>query len=182
MDDLPRQKLREIIAKYGTSLCDDPLRCEGLLRDLCPKDRRKVNVLINALRERVPTELGNLQTGVPVEVALSRLSKRLEDQHAITPEMARWAVESWALALNKISPEELTYKTTEQAAVQTPARLPPSPGYVRSPPAAFRETGYSPTAPVSTQAAPTSQEQKRGVKLSTILALTSVALFILGGL
>ncbi len=29
MNDLPRQKLKEIIIQYGRSLCDEPQRCEG---------------------------------------------------------------------------------------------------------------------------------------------------------
>lgn len=35
MYDLPRQKLRELIVEYGRSLCDDPRRCEALLKDYC---------------------------------------------------------------------------------------------------------------------------------------------------
>ena len=41
MNELPRQKLCELIGKYGESLCDNPARCEGLLRDVCPHDRRE---------------------------------------------------------------------------------------------------------------------------------------------
>ena len=36
MHDAPRQKLRELIIEYGCSLCDDPRRCEALLKDYCP--------------------------------------------------------------------------------------------------------------------------------------------------
>lgn len=33
MHDKPRQKLSELIIQYGRSLCDDPRRCEALLKD-----------------------------------------------------------------------------------------------------------------------------------------------------
>ena len=32
MNDVPRRKLCEIIAQYGVSLYDDPIRCEGLVK------------------------------------------------------------------------------------------------------------------------------------------------------
>ncbi len=35
MHDLPRQKLKLIIAQYGVVLHDDPKRCEAFLRDFC---------------------------------------------------------------------------------------------------------------------------------------------------
>lgn len=35
MHNEPRQKLRELIIEYGRSLCDDPRRCEALLKDYC---------------------------------------------------------------------------------------------------------------------------------------------------
>ena len=33
MNDELRQKLCELIVEYGRSLCNDPRRCEGLLKD-----------------------------------------------------------------------------------------------------------------------------------------------------
>jgi hypothetical protein len=47
------EKLCQVICEYGKSLCNDPKRCEALLRDFCPKERDKINVLISALKEGV---------------------------------------------------------------------------------------------------------------------------------
>jgi hypothetical protein len=99
----PRQVLCELIAAHGPSLCDEPGRCEGLLRDYCPLERGKVNVLVNALRERVVADLLNSSDFIPIELLLGRLTKRLEDHNAMRGDMAKWAVESWALALGKIA-------------------------------------------------------------------------------
>src|SRR5438128_2581542 len=108
MNELPRQKLCELIAKYGESLCDESLRCEGLLRDLCAQHRREVNVLVIALKEHIPADLRNSSSAMPIQVLLGRLTKRLEDQHATNADVARWAIESWALALGKISRDQLS--------------------------------------------------------------------------
>src|SRR5438552_18751627 len=107
MNELPRQKLCDLIAKYGESLCDEPQRCEGLLRDFCPGNRREIHVLMNALKGRVATELRDSSTSVPMEMTLARLSNRLQDEQALSEDDALWVVESWALALGKISEKDI---------------------------------------------------------------------------
>ena len=98
MNDLPRQKLCEIIAKYGQSLCETPRRCEALLRDLCGQYRQEIFVLVSALKEGVATELLNSRK-IPHEVIQERLTRKLQDHLGLAEEPARWAVDSWALAL-----------------------------------------------------------------------------------
>lgn len=107
MNKLPRQMLRRIIAKHGKNVCDDARRCEGLLNDLCGAYRREINVLVNAIEERVPLDLlAGARTMAP-ELLLIRLEKRLEDQQGLTAEAARWSVESWALALDIVTDAEI---------------------------------------------------------------------------
>ena len=74
MNELPRQKLCELIAKYGVSLCDEPLKCEGLLRDLCGQYRLEVNVLIDAIKERITADLRSSSESIPIDVSLGRLT------------------------------------------------------------------------------------------------------------
>jgi hypothetical protein len=107
MDETPRRTLRELIARHGPGLCSDARRCEGLLRDLCGAHHREINILVAALRERVPLDLLAARNSVPAGLLLTRLSKRLEAQLALTGEAARWGVESWALALGAVSDAEL---------------------------------------------------------------------------
>ena len=57
MHDEPRQKLRELIIEYGRSLCDDPRRCEALLKDYCGQYKREIFVLVSALKSRVAEDL-----------------------------------------------------------------------------------------------------------------------------
>jgi hypothetical protein len=107
MNDAPRRTLRELIAARGPGLCSDARRCEGLLRDLCGEHRREINVLVGALRERVPLDLLAARNSVPRGLLLARLAKRLEEHLALTEEASRWAVDSWALALDIVSEAEL---------------------------------------------------------------------------
>jgi sulfatase modifying factor 1 len=103
MNDTPRQILCEIITRYGMEVCDDPFRCEGLLKDHCRGEhRRERNVLVLALTENVPAELLSASLHIPVEMVLARLAHRLVEDHALSASAARWAVESWAQALGKI--------------------------------------------------------------------------------
>jgi LppX_LprAFG lipoprotein len=104
MNDIPRQKLREIIAAYGTSVLDEPRRVEGLLRDLCGEYRAEISVLVGALRERVPNDLLSSAGAMPTQVMSAQLAKRLRDDLALSGEAANWGVESWVLALGLAVP------------------------------------------------------------------------------
>ena len=99
MNDLPRQKLHELIAEHGLSLCDDPRRVEAMLKDLCGQHKREINVLVTAMKERVVEDLRNSQATAPTSILLPRLAKRLHDNLGMEKEVAAWAVESWAWVL-----------------------------------------------------------------------------------
>lgn len=108
MNALARQKLMELVARFGRALGTDPRRCEALLRDVCPQARREIAVLTGSVREGIPAELLAASAGTPKEALLGRLSHRLQDQLGLREDLARWAVESWALALGLLAVEEPT--------------------------------------------------------------------------
>jgi hypothetical protein len=120
MNNIPRQTLRRIVAKYGNDLGGNARRCEGLLKDLCGEYRREINVLTSAVEERIPLDLLAAGNSMPRELLLTRLARRLEDNLGLTPEAAQWAVESWALALGVISDAEIAAKEKEQNESATP--------------------------------------------------------------
>jgi TPR repeat protein len=107
MNEAVQQKLIEIVAEHGKEICNDPRRLEAVLRDFCGEHRREVFVLVNALKEQVATELISSPKDVLLEVLLTRLTKRLVENLALDEEAARWAAESWALALGVVSRGEL---------------------------------------------------------------------------
>ncbi len=109
MNDIPRHKLQYIITQYGRAICDEPKRCEALLRDLCPEYKREINVLIIALKEKVAADLMTASDAIPKEVQLARFTKRLYDNLGIAEEFVQWAVEAWDLAWSVISVGKVGY-------------------------------------------------------------------------
>lgn len=124
MHDLPRQKLRELILEYGRSLCDDPRRCEALLKDHCGEYKREIFVLVNALKNGIANDLLKAQSnGVPETIIWSRATQRLEDELAVSAEAAQWAVESWALTLDVVAQPKPIFKP-EPKSNSTPTSTP----------------------------------------------------------
>jgi|GEM_PF-3206603 len=99
MNEAVQQTLRELIGKYGHGLCDDPRRCEGLLRDLSGKNRREIAVIVGALKEGVPRRLLDADKNIPFAAVINQLSDCLANDIALSQDAARWATESWVLAL-----------------------------------------------------------------------------------
>lgn len=98
MHDLPRQKLHELIRRFGASLAEEPSRCKGMLKDLCGEYRKEVSGLLIALEEGIPAEL--LRSTVSVAIARGRCIRKLRDNRGLAMPVAIWAVDSWALSLN----------------------------------------------------------------------------------
>ncbi|HYO64389.1 MAG TPA: right-handed parallel beta-helix repeat-containing protein [Pyrinomonadaceae bacterium] len=107
MNELPRQKLREVVARHGREVARDARRVEGLLRDHSGGHRREVSALVAALEEHVPADMLDAPADTPREVVLARMARRLADNRALSESAARWSVNSWALALGLISEDEL---------------------------------------------------------------------------
>lgn len=108
MNNLPRQKLIEIVRRHGHEIISEPQRCEGLMRDNFPAHRREISVLKAALEERIPAELlASKESRQPRAALLARLAARLHDDLAIEASAARWTIGTWALALGVITPDEL---------------------------------------------------------------------------
>jgi uncharacterized membrane protein YkvA (DUF1232 family) len=106
VDDFPRQKLCEIIAQYGPAICEDRRRLEALLNDLCGEYRREINLLISALKERVPEDLQHVPDGMPLPVLIAQLTQRLQDTLGLTQESAQWAVTTWGVCLGVAVPNQ----------------------------------------------------------------------------
>jgi hypothetical protein len=106
MNELPRQKLKEIIIQHGHALCDDPKRCEAFLRDYCGEYGREIFILISALKQGIVKDLLN-SNNIPIELLLGRLTKQMQNNLGLTEEAARYGVESWAVVLDKMTPQQI---------------------------------------------------------------------------
>ncbi len=138
MHELPRQTLQELIARYGDTLVDNPRRTRALLMDLCGEYRPEIFILTTAQEEQVPDDLLDIQNGVPTALLVAQLTKRLMENRALNESAARWAVESWALALGmEITPIESLPSTPPpmhaSAPVSAAQAAPPKPLSLTSP-------------------------------------------------
>jgi hypothetical protein len=100
MKDLPRTILKDLVRRYGDSLAHDPFRCEALLRDTCGTCNREIFVLVSAVRQHVPLDLLAPRHNLPLSLMKGFMIKRLQDELGLSDESARWAVETWAEALD----------------------------------------------------------------------------------
>lgn len=106
MNNLPRELLKDLINR-DRLIYNDPKRCEAILLDLCGQYRKEINVIVGAIKERIPTDLLNSQSSIPPELLSARLTKRLEDNLCMNQAAAQWAVESWEFALGIKSEQAL---------------------------------------------------------------------------
>lgn len=100
MHDEPRRILCQLLAQYGVALHTDPRRTEALLRDLAPGYPREIFVLIHAQRQRIAADLLAAPQWLPEHALHAQLVRRLEENLALTPPAAAWAVATWAEALH----------------------------------------------------------------------------------
>jgi len=125
LNDDARAKLRELVVQYGPTLCNDPRRCEALLRDVCGEHRREIHLLVGAVKERVAADLLDSKGRVETEVLLVRLVQRLEHNMAVTHAAARWTVQSWVFALG--IPGDLPPEPEQAMMAPPPSRNPVGP-------------------------------------------------------
>ena len=106
LDESVPQQLGEILIKHGHATLTDPKLCENLLKDYCAPYKEEISLLVLAVRERVPSDLLVSRDGLNRDLLRALLVKRLRKVHSLTEADARWAVESWAIALRTLSKSE----------------------------------------------------------------------------
>ncbi len=75
IDDV-RGALKEILDAERLAVCQEPARCEALLRKRCG-DRKEIYWVIGALRMSIVPELLAILTGESIESRIHRLSNRI---------------------------------------------------------------------------------------------------------
>jgi hypothetical protein len=116
MDYRPRKILKDLIGLYGISLAADPLRTEGLLRDMCGSNHREIFVLVNAIRQKIPADLLAPRHSLSLILLQDFLAKRLRDELSLSDDASHWAVESWVEALG-LAPETPVPENPERVIV-----------------------------------------------------------------
>lgn len=119
-DEGPRELFLEAITLYP-DVRTDAKRFESLLKDYYQGNFRKESaVLSNCVREGVPDALASVKGGAPYAVVSSPLVRRLVDNWGTTEDIARWAVDSWALALGLVQEADLQPRFQSLSIVSDP--------------------------------------------------------------
>ena len=104
-EDLPRQ-LGEILIKHGRSPLGDAKLCENLLKDYFPEHKEEIALLALAVKERIAGDLLVSQDGLERDLLRALLVKRLRKARSLSEGDARWAVESWSIAVRALARAE----------------------------------------------------------------------------
>ncbi len=97
MNDHARLKLCELVANYGKTICDTPRTCTMVLGQQCSEWPAEKQVLIKALERGTVAKLKTASPGPEWDA----LTTQLANGSGLSAADARWAVESWAMALGK---------------------------------------------------------------------------------
>jgi hypothetical protein len=96
MNDRARQKLCEMITNYGSNICNTPRTCVMVLGQQCAEFPTEKDLLLRALDRGAVTSVMKGPVGGPWDDQVTQVAGS-----SVAPADARWAVESWAIALGK---------------------------------------------------------------------------------
>jgi len=122
--DHPREILSKIINHHGAALCNDADYLENLLRENCDNQyKREIFMLINALHEKVVTDLLNAPPDMNQATLLYQLTQRLYNNLGLDKILAQWVVQTWAMALTQtpqnLPQDEIAPKSEEKTLEHT---------------------------------------------------------------
>ena len=106
LDENVPQQLGEILIKHGRSPLSDAKLCENLLKDYCPEHKEEIALLALAVKERIAGDLLVSQAGLERDLLHALLVKRLRKARSLSEGDARWAVESWSIAIRALARAE----------------------------------------------------------------------------
>lgn len=115
--DLPQVTLAELVSRHGPAGVTAPGRCESLLLDACGSEfHSEIAGLAAAADQGIVRALQNSAlSSEPRALLVDRLSRQLAKNSELSPYMARWSVECWALALQIVHEDDylMTTKLTQ---------------------------------------------------------------------
>ena len=122
--DTTRNNLIRIISQYSQSILEDPKKLKNLLLDLNQGiEKKEVNIICNSLDDMIPFELIKNKDNLPYEISSGRSIQRLQNNYGVTEDLARWTVDTWAVALHVITENgnvQLNHKPVATVPVPSP--------------------------------------------------------------
>lgn len=101
MNDQARQHLRSVLKQYGSSVCNTPRSFEMMLRSGCMDCPNEIKALMLVLERGIVTDLTKMHEIESWEAVSTPMVNQLTEQAGMNAEDARWAVDSWGMALRK---------------------------------------------------------------------------------
>ena len=96
MNDQARKKLCDFIANYGPNICSTPGTCKMVLGEQCADYPTERDLFLRSLDRGAVTGVMKGPVGGPWDDLITTVAGS-----SVAPADARWAVESWAIALGK---------------------------------------------------------------------------------
>jgi hypothetical protein len=96
MNDQARKKLCDFIANYGPNICSTPGTCKMVLGQQCADYPTERDLFLRSLDRGAVTGVMKGPVGGPWDDLITTVAGS-----SVAPADARWAVESWAIALGK---------------------------------------------------------------------------------
>jgi len=107
MSDIPRQILCTLIREQGVQVIQNASKFQNLLIDYTKGEFKKERKCLNdSLAEGIPDTLLTKKDQLSYHQLSQQLSQKLIDNLGVTPELAKWTVDSWALALGVIQDQD----------------------------------------------------------------------------
>jgi len=111
MEDIPRKLLCSLIRQRGISIIQDPKNFPNFLTDYYKGEYKKERkCLTDSLLEDVPGTLLKKKDQLIYGTISQQLTQKLINNLGITPELAIWTVDTWAIALGVIRDADLLPK------------------------------------------------------------------------
>lgn len=101
MNDQARQHLRAVLRQYGSSVCNTPRSFEMMLRSGCMDCPNEVKALMQVLERGMVEDLKKMHEIESWEAVATPMVGKLVEAAGMNTEDARWAVDSWGIALRK---------------------------------------------------------------------------------
>ena len=100
LEDPARAALLELFVDYGYGIFEDPQNLDNMLRDrFGGSHSRERRALVCALREGFPEQMQRSGDAMLRALTVSRLIAHLENECALDSSVARWSVQTLALAI-----------------------------------------------------------------------------------
>jgi hypothetical protein len=125
MNEVARQKLCELIVKYGPTVCGTPGTCKMVLGQQCVDFPAEKELFLRALDKGAVAAVIRGPVGGPWDDLVQQVA-----ESSVSTEDAHWAIESWAIALGKhtdaapLPPEPTFNKNTSLEVSETDAPRP----------------------------------------------------------